>query len=222
MYESIKNIIKARDKYKHGSVKWNNLNKEKAFILENIKPSLKEEVIYFLKDDIDDIPYGFNASNTITEAKQYVATRSLLEYNGECTRHLSSYCVVRYKDYYYFALRESGSTETQLIGGLCCIGGHINPDGIDKSVMRELKEEADITEDNIKNIKLIGTIKSNRTMVSSTHLGLVYEVELKNKNIRMYEKDTLTGLWLDIEGIHRYKDKFEDWAKLVIDKLFNF
>lgn len=219
MIRFIEDILKERDYYEYGSLQWHNLNLEKAFILEDLKPSWTEKVAYFLKKDIEDIPCGFSKLNTLPKATIFEDKRSKLEYNNGYTRQIIPYCLVRCKDEYYFILRENNS-EDRLNGNYGLLGGHTDCN-IESGMYRELQEEADINLDNIEKINLVGTIKSYDTITDLDHIGLIYLIDLKHKKISMQEMGIQKGMFVRQCDFWKYSSKFESWLKLVVQNLFN-
>ena len=223
--KTIAEIIEKRDEFNIGSKEWEMWNDVKAERLEEIKPSTKEEILYFNEEDLKDIKEGFTKIDKIPNIKAYVGPRSKLEYHP-LKRHPIPYVLVKYEDKYFFILREKGSGEMRLIGKIGLLGGHVSveeektdlEENIISGLMRELEEEANITSEIIKSCTLKGIIKLN-TGVDADHLGFVYEVELLTDNIKSHEEDKLTGIWINKSELKNYEDSFENWAKLVYEKL---
>lgn len=232
---TLEGILSKRNEYPYGSVDWHNWNGEKANLLEKQKESLKERIVYFKECDLlflgneSFIPVGDN--NTLVEQIKYiqmhVQKRSLLEYVAE-QRHPIPYVYIRDGERYFFISRESGSGETRLIGKKGMLGGHVGEEDIVENnleatlrngMLRELEEEAAITESNIKHIQLKGLIKSN-VGVDSDHLGLVYEITLDDANIETQEEGVINGLWLTLDEVKECFDSFENWSKIVIENIF--
>lgn len=217
---TLEQILKARQKTEVGSDEWNEYNAMKIKLLEQIKPSTREGVFYYYSKDIRKLPYGFTPATHLLPVHLYVANRSVLEYDSGFTRHIIPYCIIRNGDEYYFALREGGS-EARLKGKIGLLGGHVGKEGITQGMLRELEEEAGILERHIRNYKMKGYIKllgnkNDPFDVNKDHLGLVYEVNIKTKDIRMEEKDILKGFWVHKSKLHEVYDQMEDWAKLLV------
>jgi predicted NUDIX family phosphoesterase len=225
--QQLEKMIKKRDSHSPYSIHWRDLNSEKAKILEELKPSTKERIIYFNEDEIDYyIPNGFSKVSFVFPIEYFYGVRSTLEYNPT-QRHPIPYCLIRYDNKYFFILRENGSGEMRLIGKKGLIGGHVDendadddilPDAIQKGLKREIEEEAGITNDMIKSIQLHGLIKNNDG-VDSDHLGYVYEIELNTDQIKAEEDGILTGIWIDEKDLPQHYDSFESWSKIVYDNI---
>ena len=223
MIEFIEDILKERDKHKYNTIEWQNLNLEKAFILEDLKPSWKELTAYYPEFMIKNIPYGFTKTNELPPEPIYENKRSLLEYNGGCTKQIIPYCLLRYKDEYYIAIRENNG-DKRLNGKMAGIGGHVDKN-LTQGMMREIEEETGVTPDLIEKIEFVGIIKSEGNTediydVSKDHIGLVYIVDLKTKKIRMQELGVQTAIFLKSSDFHKYQDRFEDWLDLIVRNLF--
>jgi predicted NUDIX family phosphoesterase len=214
--------LEARKAYKVDSDKWHEYTATKTKVLEQLKPSTKETILYYYSEDIKDIPLGFSATMELPQkASLYNGTRSALEYNSGLTRHIIPYCVVKCGDEYYFTVRVGGG-ETRLVGKIGCLGGHVGKEGIDAGMMRELQEEADLTDNKIKSLRMKGFIKSdgdksNPLDVDRDHLGLIYVIELRKKNIREEEEGTLKGIWIHKDDLGNYVGQMESWCKILFD-----
>ena len=209
-------------------------NIEKAKSLENLKPSTKSEILYFLEAELTHIKNGFsNISIEDIDAKPLFGRRSLLEYLP-MQRHPIPYCVISYKDKYFLALRENGSGEMRLIGKKGLLGGHIDKEDeyiingkfslkntIENAMLRELNEEAKITKENIADIEFIGVIKIEELgSVENDHLGLIYQIELKYDDIALFEEGILSGAWFTKDEILNNFESLENWSKIVFNQLF--
>jgi predicted NUDIX family phosphoesterase len=188
----------------------------KIQLLERVKPATKESCFFYYSRDIKNMPTGFVPSMTLPKASLYVGTRSALEYSGGLCRHLASYCIIKHEDYRYLTLRTGGS-ESRLVGKLGLVGGHLEGnESLAEGVDRELREEADITDNKIKYMKMKGFLKldgsNNPLDVSKDHLGVVFSVTLKKRNIREEEKGILRGIWVHKDNLDQYVDRMEDWC----------
>ena len=63
--KTIAEIIEKRDEFNIGSKEWEMWNDVKAERLEEIKPSTKEEILYFNEEDLKDIKEGFTKIDKI-------------------------------------------------------------------------------------------------------------------------------------------------------------
>lgn len=219
--------IKERDQYETLSEEWVRLNNEKADLLEKIKPSTKERIIYFDESSLKDIKTGFDNINVLPDIPFYVERRSFLEYCPP-RRHPIPYCIIKNGSKYFFILRESGSGEIRLIGKKGMVGGHIGEEDIENGnlnttimngMFRELEEEAGIKPSMVKSLELKGVIKSNEG-VDADHLGLVYEIELYSADgIKAEEEGILKGIWIDKEKLNEHYESFESWSKIVYNNI---
>ncbi len=213
------------------------MNVLKSKILEEKKPSLKEEIVYFKENELDNIKNGFsNGTLEDIKAKPYIEKRSLLEHLP-MQRHPIPYMLVRYvndktETHYFFLFRESGSTETRLIGKKGLPGGHV--DGVDAlkdkngdislkdtleiGMYRELEEEVGIPKNEIKNIEFVGYIKEmEERSVGYDHLGLVYIIDVAHMEYTSMEEGIISGTWLRKENIKI--EELESWAQLVYENI---
>ena len=226
--EKFQNVMKKRDQYSVESPEWNNLNEQKADLLEAMKPSTKENIIYFEEKDMGFIKENFDELKYIPNIPFKVERRSILEYHPN-KRHPIPYCIIRYEDKYFFILRESGSGEIRLIGKKGLIGGHIGDEDviennlsktIENGLIREFEEEIGETKDIIKNISLKGVIKSNNG-VDADHLGLLYEIEVDKDDIKAAEKGVLKGIWIDKADLPNHYDSFESWSQIAYTQILS-
>lgn len=207
------------------------INRAKAQILEQLKPSTKEEIIYFLEETLTDIPEGFSETDEDLHVVVHTNKRSLMEYN-KLQRHPIPYCLIRFEDEYFFISRENGSGELRLIGQKGLIGGHVGREDIvlkqgnnidlkltlRNGMYREIEEEAGITKEKIKSIKYKGMIKLFGG-VDQDHLGIVYEIELNTKDIKVLEDGVLKGAWINKYLLPLQYNRFEKWAKIVYNNV---
>lgn len=223
--KSIDEILEKRDEFEYGTPEWMLWNRIKAEKLESLKPSTKEQIIFFKERDLKDIPLGLTLTDKLPNVSYYVGKRSLLEYNSE-QRHPIPYCIIRHDNYYFFINREKSSGEIRLIGKKGMLGGHVGAEDMDdlslsktllNGLRRELKEEAGITDELIKSINLKGILKSNEG-VDKDHLGIIYEIELISKDITSQE-EALTDMWLHEDELSEHRDTFESWASIIYDTI---
>lgn len=207
-------------------VKRDMINRTKAQVLEELRPSTKEVIVYFSEDILNHIPEGFSNLNENINSVVLTGKRSLMEYN-QLQRHPIPYCVVKCGDDYFFTIRKNGSGEIRLIGKKGLLGGHVGKEDIvlngikvdivqtfRKGMLRELKEEAGITKELIKNIEYKGLIKLQQG-VEKDHLGVVYEIEINSKNIQALEDGVLDGMWINKYQLPLHYENLETWARLV-------
>lgn len=210
------------------------LHEEKASLLEALKPSTKERIIFFNESEVTFVPTGFTNIQAILEAVQTVPVsvdrRSILEYNME-QRHPIPYVIVKHQNKYFFIIREGNSGEIRLIGKMGMLGGHVGEEDIqvtndsidlfktiENGLHRELMEEAGITPEMIESIHLEGLIKLSGG-VEEDHLGFVYMVELRTDDIQSQEEGVIKGLWVEKEDLPSIKNKLENWSQVVYTEI---
>jgi len=106
------------------------------------------------------------------------------------------------------------------------VGGHINPeDGdfdpadafavIDRARGREISEEFDCR---LKPAaRAAGLINDNTSAVSRVHLGIVYEYELLDADVKPRETLNFESLgFAGVKELHRRMDAFENWSRILI------
>jgi predicted NUDIX family phosphoesterase len=224
IYDFIREILEERDQFKYGSIEWHNCNKNKAFVLEDFKPSWTEKTAYYLESDLKNIKEGFTPISCLPNIPIYEDKRSILEYNGGNTRQIIPYCLVKCDDEYYLVIRENNG-DARLNGKMALLGGHVDQ-YIVLGMFRELDEEAGITPDRMKSMNLVGIIKTNGDPnqeydVSKDHVGLVYLIEIKSKKVRMQESGVQKAIFVRPSEFHKYLDRFENWLDIIVRNLFH-
>jgi len=223
MTMTLDEILDKRNSYTTEEEEWDVWNDKKAELLEQLKPSTKERIVYFLAEDLQSLPDGFvPASDVPTNLDMRVSKRSLLEYNP-LQRHPIPYAIVKHKKRYFFILRESGSGELRLIGKKGLLGGHVGEEDLDtlslsktclNGLFRELGEEAGITHNIVEKIDFKGYIKGTEG-VDTDHLGMVYQIELMTDDIESQEEGILKGIWLHEDEIEGQLPYLESWAHML-------
>lgn len=222
--KTMEDILKERDMYQIGSDEWDEWNQVKAIVLEKMKPSTRESIVYLHESDLEEIPEGLSEVSKLPILLTYIGRRSELEYNPS-QRHPIPYAIVKYKKYYFFVLRGQGVGEMRLAGKKGMLGGHVDEVDYDElslsktllnGLRRELVEEAGITDELIQSIELKGLLKSNNG-VDEDHLGVIYLIELLSKDIVSKEEE-LTGIWLHEKELKEHIASFESWTKLIYEK----
>lgn len=153
--------------------------------------------------------------------------RSDAEYNPAVVQ-IIPYILVTDKTHkrYYVTKRIAGEERLKGTLALGC-GGHINPTDINSpkneglglilnGAFRELNEELDV--------KLIqpelletGTVR-DLTSDTSEHLGIVYLAEAST--VKVKEKEKMSGGWMDFNALVNNYEKFESWARHIIDFMY--
>lgn len=185
-----------------------------------------EQVLVIPTQDVQSVDSGFvPLIDKDTESRiwssQHFVYRYDAEYNFAITQIIPYVIVTNAQENkLYVAERISGEERLRKTFQLGC-GGHINPcdfcqDTIGAAAEREMNEELIITVDE-NGLKRFGIV---RDLDSSTkeHLGIVYLVHSDDVNIR--EKNTLRGQWMDMSSLVLNYERFESWARFIIDYLF--
>ena len=136
------------------------------------------------------------------------------------------YILIKHKDEFFMYKRLPKANEARLHDKFSLgIGGHINPSDAEgsKSVLesaakREFEEE--INYQGNWNLKLLGFLNLDETPVDKVHFGVVYVIEIENKNIEIKEKHKIEGMkFFSIHELEAHKEDMEDWYKIVFDWL---
>ena len=131
------------------------------------------------------------------------------------------------KDSFYLFRRTSGQTEKRLQNLFSLgVGGHMNPGNsivseeqylIDE-LKRELFEEVRLLNGClIEKIEFIGFINDDTIQVGRFHIGLLYNIQLSNKEVYVNETDKMTAEWIDKTDLPEFYEGMETWTKLAYD-----
>lgn len=101
-------------------------------------------------------------------------------------------------------------------------GGHIDEcDGYSSCVLkcltREMFEELDI--EPLTKATYLGTMR-DITSPTNDHFGLVFSLKADEDKVFIKEKDKMIGQWMTKQELYDNYHKFENWAKYIIDYLF--
>ena len=134
--------------------------------------------------------------------------------------------VQRNQSFYLFK-RTSGQTEKRLNNKLSLgVGGHMNlcksmePEEkylIDE-LKRELFEEVKLLNGClIENIEFIGFINDDTISVGSVHIGLLYDIQVSNKDVYINETGKMTAEWCEKTNLAEFYEEMETWTKITFD-----
>jgi hypothetical protein len=69
---TLEEILKERDKYEINTGLWRDWNAKKAELLEKLKPSTREEIIYHFENTLNFMPEGFSNSSILFPIEYYL------------------------------------------------------------------------------------------------------------------------------------------------------
>lgn len=160
----------------------------------------------------------------------YPLKRRVAEENEKIIQLISVF-IVRYDDKYLTFKRTKRLPESRLHGFYSIgFGGHISPEDLKPLfnvfdpndhpfIIRELTEELKLKYDPL--IKFRGLLYDDSMSVSKIHLGIVYDVFLKDMNYEIGEKGFLMNpKFEDIKAIKNRIDDFENWSQILIREEF--
>lgn len=122
---------------------------------------------------------------------------------------------------FYVAKRIKG--DSRLVDKLSLgFGGHINDcdgthEAVFKALMREMNEELSIEPHS--QFQFIGTMR-DLTSETSEHFGLVFIIKVLEDNVSIKETDNLEGVWMTKQEMFDSYGKFENWAKYLLDYMY--
>jgi predicted NUDIX family phosphoesterase len=136
-------------------------------------------------------------------------------------KQLVGYVILRRGEDVFNYRRVRGGGETRLTGLRSLgLGGHLNlgdvTDRVDRpslerSIRRELQEEAILTE--LPELRYVGILNDDRTDVSQVHLGVVVVINLDSTNVSLRDPTLDDGRFDRIAELSRRRNEFEDWSK---------
>lgn len=101
-------------------------------------------------------------------------------------------------------------------------GGHMEEgETFDRCLLREMREEVGLLEDDISDLFITGYICASESEVDRVHLGLVYRVLTKRNSLPSKEPETLETQYMSKEQLLEYLeyDRLESWSALVMPDL---
>lgn len=199
-----------------------------------------EEVLVIPKSKLPALADGFTKAGSyvfknLFEEDTYFIKRWRSDYNPQEVE-IIPYPIITNEDgnKFFCSKRIEGSNEERLVGNLSLgIGGHVNPakgmEGLELlnySLERELSEELMIIPSAISGVQPFprGLIRVKESSVDRDHLGLLYQVSLKEEYyndlyVKIRETDTLEGSFETYEYLKNNYDKLETWSQIVIDNI---
>ena len=142
-------------------------------------------------------------------------------------KQIIPYAVISNKDSFYLFRRSSGQTEKRLQNLFSLgVGGHMNPNDSMESkeqylideLKRELYEEVKLLNGClIENIEFIGFINDDTIPVGMFHIGLLYNIQVSNREVYINETDKMTAEWVDKSSLAEFYEEMETWTKITFD-----
>ena len=137
------------------------------------------------------------------------------------------YILVCNKEKNRFFVTKRIAGEERLKGSLALgCGGHINPCDAESekiifnAALRELNEELNAPDTITKeDFDVIGTVRSI-TSTTNDHLGVVMTIAIDEDQVSVKEIDNLEGVWMDLSELVANYEKFESWARFIIDYFY--
>jgi len=102
------------------------------------------------------------------------------------------------------------------------VGGHLNPvdegeDPLLAGLRREWTEE--LVADWEPSFELAGLLNDDTNPVGAVHLGVVFEVEARDREVAVREIDKLSGRFVERSAVTAAWDRLETWSQLVAEGL---
>lgn len=139
-------------------------------------------------------------------------------------KQLIPYVVVRDGERIFLTERTTAGGDARLHGKASIgVGGHLNPvdegeDPLDDGLRREWSEELETNWE--PEFELIGLLNDDGNPVGAVHLGVVFTVNARGRDVAVREHEKLTGRWATREEVSEAWDRLETWSQLVAEELF--
>jgi len=140
-------------------------------------------------------------------------------------KQIITYLVIRFRGFVFIYQRLKASMEKRLVSKYSIgLGGHINPCPVRSfeslilnNLHRELKEEVYLEQP--YSCEFLGVVNDETTMVGRHHLGLVYLISASSPQIRVREKEKISGRLIPVSELESYREELESWSLLLVPKI---
>jgi predicted NUDIX family phosphoesterase len=104
------------------------------------------------------------------------------------------------------------------------VGGHVSEDdaqgrksleAYESAMRREIDEEVDVSSPG--QVRRVGLINDDATLVGSVHLGVVHLFELDHPRVVPREEGLADALFLSLSNVWTIRQEFETWSQICID-----
>ena len=138
-------------------------------------------------------------------------------------KQLIPYVVVRDGTRVFLMHRTDAGGDPRLHGKASIgVGGHLNPvddgeDALMSGLRREWAEELEA--DWEPEFELVGLLNDDSNPVGAVHLGVVFSVEARGRDVDVREHDKLIGAFASTDELRESWPRLETWSQLVADSL---
>ena len=154
---------------------------------------------------------------TLIETEHFFIPRATAEVSPQF-KQIIPYVVIRNDDAFFLLKRLAKQTEARLHHKLSLgIGGHINPDTptVLGGLQKELEEEVHVGCS--YDLRFIGILNDDTTDVGRVHLGAVFELMARTRQVTVRETEKMTGEWTPRAALAPMRAAMETWSQLVYD-----
>lgn len=133
-------------------------------------------------------------------------------------KQIIPYVIIRNGDEYFVLKRTSKQTEARLHHKVSLgIGGHINPGHtLLEGLHKELDEEVHVASQDA--LQFVGILNDDSTEVGRVHLGAVYVLDVRAKEVSVKETEKMTGEWMPRHALRNVREAMETWSQIVYDE----
>jgi predicted NUDIX family phosphoesterase len=138
-------------------------------------------------------------------------------------KQLIPYVVVRDAGRVFLMHRTDAGGDARLHGKASIgVGGHLNPvddgeDALMSGLRREWAEELEADWD--PEFELVGLLNDESNPVGAVHLGVVFSVDARGREVDVREHDKLVGAFAATDELAESWSRMETWSQLVVDAL---
>ena len=195
-----------------------------AFEKAKLKDKYQSEQVYVVPSmDLRDVEDKFQPGVAKTNFRNgKFVFRYDAEYNN-ALQQIIPYILVLNTDNtkVYVTKRIAGEERLRDSLALGC-GGHINPcdaggDLVINAAYREMNEELNVQKKDDAGFDIVGTVR-DLSSATNEHFGIV--LKMVATDVSVNETESLEGFWMTKEQLFDNYEKFESWARHIIDYLF--
>ncbi len=183
--------------------------------LWNILPYKKQGLLIDTSNNLDNI----------VKLGQFYIRKDIEE--DHSFKQIIPYAILSHNESYFLLKRTTMQIEKRLHNKFSLgIGGHMSPGNktvpnkqyVFEELKRELFEEVKLlSRCTIKDIKFIGFVNDDTIPVGKSHIGVIYDIRLSNKNLIVNETEKIKANWVNKPDLNNFYNGMETWSKIIFD-----